>query len=152
MEWTNDGSGAGGPISTFPQEYLTCWPTSPILLPLIAYSHPSCRFLELPVLSQDNLLWKMCFFHISQMIEWIYLKLSGNVSIIIMHLPINKIWSMDRWILRKTKNGWRWWRSISWKPCTWIYWNCLGMLSSSILISPWNKFLNGCMVFRLWKK
>ena len=93
-----------------------------------------------------------CFFHISQTIDWIELKIFEHVSIINMHLPIEKFWSMDAWISRKTKNGWRWWRPISWKPCTRICWNCLCMLPSSICISPWSKFLNGCTDIEKMKK
>ncbi len=59
---------------------------------------------------------------------------------------------MDARIWRKCKNGWRWWRQISWKPWTGIGWNCLGMLPSSLYNSPCNIFANGCTVFKLGKK
>lgn len=96
----------------------------------------------------NQLLWVCkivtCFVHISQTVDWIDLQLFEHVSIIIMHLPIENFWSMDARISRKTKNGWRWWRPISWKPCTGIFWNHWGMLPSSICISSWNSFSNGC--------
>lgn len=43
---------------------------------------------------------------------------------------------MDAWISWKFKNACRWWKSISRKLCTRICWNFLGILLSSICISP----------------
>jgi len=73
--------------------------------------HPSdvLSFVAGVGLLWNQLLW-VCgivtyFVHISQTIDWIDLKISEHVSIIIIHLPIEKFWSIDVQISRKAKNG-----------------------------------------------